>query len=100
MKKPHTCSVLVGVGEKATFDVTYQPKVVGRTQASIQLSVEDNQYEDSLVQVKLTLAMIGCSSFTLQITMHFHMSISTYFFNYICVLKCLYLCTTVFISVY
>lgn len=51
MKKPHTCSVLVNVGEKATFDVTYQPKEAVRTQATVQLSVEDNQYEDSVIQV-------------------------------------------------
>lgn len=51
MKKPHTCSVLVNVGEQATFDVTYQPKEACRTQATVQLSVEDNQYEDSVIQV-------------------------------------------------
>ena len=43
--------MLVNVGERATFDVTYQPKEVGRTQATVQLTVEDNQYEDSVVQV-------------------------------------------------
>jgi len=51
MRKPHTCSVLVNVGERATFDVTYTPKEATRSQASIQLSVEDNQYEDSIIQV-------------------------------------------------
>lgn len=51
MKKPHTCSVIVGVGEVATFDVTYTPQTASRSLGSIQLSVEDNQYEDSVVQV-------------------------------------------------
>lgn len=51
LKRPHTCSVLVDVGEAVTFDMTFSPKQAVRSQASIQLSVEDNQYEDSVVQV-------------------------------------------------
>lgn len=62
MKKPHTCSVLVNVGEKATFDVTYQPKEAARTQATVQLSVEDNQYEDSVIQVTFNLHSISLKS--------------------------------------
>lgn len=48
------CSVLIGVGDKATFDVVYSPTQAVRSLGTIQLSVEDNQYEDQLAQVSAT----------------------------------------------
>lgn len=50
-KRPHTASVIVGVGETASFTVTYKPSAVQRSQAHIHLMVVDNQYEDSVIQV-------------------------------------------------
>lgn len=50
-KRPHTASVIVGVGETASFTVTYKPTAVQRSQAHIHLMVVDNQYEDSVIQV-------------------------------------------------
>ena len=48
-RRPHTASVIVNVGEKATFDVLFCPTVPQRSQAQIKLSVIDNQYEDSII---------------------------------------------------
>ena len=58
MKRPHTCTVLINVNEQASFDVTFTPTKEQRSQATIQLSVEDNQYEDSLIQVKLLVVLL------------------------------------------
>lgn len=43
--------MLVEVGARATFDVVYSPTQPTKSQAAIQLSIEDNQYEDSVVQL-------------------------------------------------
>jgi len=50
-RKPHTASVIVNIGESAKFDVTFRPKIPQRSQGSIHLTVVNNQYEDSVVQL-------------------------------------------------
>ena len=50
-KRPHTASVVVNVGSCATFDVEFGPAVTHRFQAHVRLSVIDNQYEDSIIQL-------------------------------------------------
>ncbi|XP_069113582.1 hydrocephalus-inducing protein homolog isoform X2 [Argopecten irradians] len=50
-KRPHTASVIVNVGEAAAFDVIFKPGTVQRSQAHIRLTVIDNQYEDSVIQL-------------------------------------------------
>lgn len=50
-KRPHTASVSVGVGEIANFNVIFKPSLVQRSQAHIKLTVIDNQYEDSIIQL-------------------------------------------------
>ncbi|KAK7505819.1 hypothetical protein BaRGS_00003090 [Batillaria attramentaria] len=50
-KRPHTASVVINVGEAATFDAVYHPTQAQRSQAHVRLSVIDNQYEDSIVQL-------------------------------------------------
>lgn len=51
LKRPHTASVVIHVGETATFDAIYHPSQPQRSQAFVRLSVIDNQYEDSIVQL-------------------------------------------------
>ncbi|ESO91099.1 hypothetical protein LOTGIDRAFT_122343, partial [Lottia gigantea] len=51
MKRAHTASVVVNVGEKATFECVFKPGHAQRYQGHIRLSVIDNQYEDSIVQL-------------------------------------------------
>jgi len=50
-KRPHTASVIVNVRESAMFDVIFKPNDVQRSQAHIRLTVIDNQYEDSIIQL-------------------------------------------------
>ncbi|XP_070194710.1 hydrocephalus-inducing protein homolog isoform X4 [Littorina saxatilis] len=50
-KRPHTASVVINVGETATFNAIYKPSQPQRSQAIIRLSVQDNQYEDSTLQL-------------------------------------------------
>ncbi|XP_041375521.1 hydrocephalus-inducing protein homolog [Gigantopelta aegis] len=50
-KRPHTASVVVNVGSCATFDVVFSPNMTQRFQAHVRLSVIDNQYEDSIIQL-------------------------------------------------
>lgn len=50
-KRPHTASVIVNVGEVAHFDVIFKPSAIQRSQAHVRLTVIDNQYEDSVVQM-------------------------------------------------
>lgn len=50
-KRPHTASVIVNVGETAAFVVIYRPTLAQRSQAHVRLSVVDNQYEDSIIQL-------------------------------------------------
>ena len=50
-RRPHTASVNVSVGETVAFNVLYKPTAVQRSQAHVRVSVIDNQYEDSVVQL-------------------------------------------------
>jgi hydrocephalus-inducing protein len=50
-KRPHTASVVMGVGEDASFDVVFKPNLPQRSQAHVKLTVVNNQYEDSIVQL-------------------------------------------------
>ena len=50
-RRPHTASVNVNVGEVVSFHVNYCPVAVQRSQGHIRVSVIDNQYEDSVVQL-------------------------------------------------
>ncbi|XP_035827636.1 hydrocephalus-inducing protein [Aplysia californica] len=50
-RKPHTASVIVNPTERATFEVVYKPCAAQRSQANLKVTVTDNQYEDSVVQM-------------------------------------------------
>ena len=52
-RRPHTASLVLAVLEKAVFSVTYSPCAAARSQAHVRLSVVDNQYEDTIIQVHL-----------------------------------------------
>lgn len=43
--------MILDVGETATFEVVYRAERVQRSQGQLRLSVINNQYEDSLVQL-------------------------------------------------
>lgn len=43
--------MIIDAGETATFNVVYRPVEAQRSQAHIRLSVVDNQYEDSTLQL-------------------------------------------------
>ena len=66
-RRPHTASVNVGVGETVAFNAVFLPQAVQRSQAHIRVSVIDNQYEDSILQLvgegyedEISLDKIGC----------------------------------------
>ena len=50
-RKPHTASVIVNVGESASFDCVFCPSKPQRSQGQIRLTVVNNQYEDSVIQM-------------------------------------------------
>ena len=50
-RRPHTASVNVNSGETASFLAMFKPTSVQRSQAHIRVSVIDNQYEDSVIQL-------------------------------------------------
>ncbi|XP_074644164.1 hydrocephalus-inducing protein homolog [Tubulanus polymorphus] len=50
-KKPHTASVIIDVDETASFDMIFKPLLPQRSQANVKISVVNNQYEDSIVQL-------------------------------------------------
>jgi hydrocephalus-inducing protein len=50
-RRPHTASVIVNVGEAATFNVNFKPSSPMRSQAHVRLTVVNNQYEDSVIQL-------------------------------------------------
>ncbi|GFS07093.1 hydrocephalus-inducing protein-like [Elysia marginata] len=50
-RRPHTASVIVDPGERATFEMIFRPTAPNRSQANLKVSVTDNQYEDSIVQM-------------------------------------------------
>ncbi|XP_052816168.1 hydrocephalus-inducing protein homolog isoform X2 [Mya arenaria] len=65
-RRPHTASVNVSVGETVSFYALFRPGAVQRTQGHVRVSVIDNQYEDSVVQLvgegyedEITLDKIG-----------------------------------------
>ena len=43
--------MIVNPAEKATFVVIYKPNAAQRSQANLKVTVTDNQYEDSVVQM-------------------------------------------------
>ncbi len=43
--------MIINVGEAATFNVTFTPQNIQRSQAHIRLTVVNNQYEDSVIQL-------------------------------------------------
>lgn len=50
-RRPHTASVNVNVGETVAFNVNFCPNAVQRSQAHVRVTVIDNQYEDSVIQL-------------------------------------------------
>nr|XP_006823299.1 PREDICTED: hydrocephalus-inducing protein homolog [Saccoglossus kowalevskii] len=50
-KRPHTASLIVDVGEEAKFDVTFVANGTERSEGTIKISVQDNQYEDTMIQL-------------------------------------------------
>ena len=50
-RRPHTASVIVNPTERATFEVIYKPNAPQRSQANLKVTVTDNQYEDSVIQM-------------------------------------------------
>ncbi|XP_052229341.1 hydrocephalus-inducing protein homolog isoform X3 [Dreissena polymorpha] len=50
-RRPHTASVNVNVGETVSFYVNFRPTSIQRSQAHVRVSVIDNQYEDSVIQL-------------------------------------------------
>ncbi|XP_025115052.1 hydrocephalus-inducing protein-like isoform X4 [Pomacea canaliculata] len=50
-RRPHTVSISINMQEVATFTVTFRPTQAQRSVAHIRMSVVDNQYEDSVVQL-------------------------------------------------
>lgn len=48
---PHAASVVVDVGESASFSVKFTPVNCHRSQAHLRMTVLNNQYEDSVVQM-------------------------------------------------
>ncbi|XP_027261798.1 hydrocephalus-inducing protein homolog isoform X2 [Cricetulus griseus] len=51
VKKAHTASLVVCPGDTAEFDVFFHSKKIGRMTGSIHLSVINNQYEETLIQL-------------------------------------------------
>ncbi|XP_077982980.1 hydrocephalus-inducing protein homolog isoform X2 [Glandiceps talaboti] len=50
-RRPHTASLIVGVGEKGNFEVRFKAQGAIRSQGTIKIHVHDNQYEDSMIQL-------------------------------------------------
>ncbi|XP_015729352.1 hydrocephalus-inducing protein homolog isoform X2 [Coturnix japonica] len=50
-RKPHTASLVLHHGESAEFDVLFKPKLPQRAEGQIHLSVVDNPYEETYVQL-------------------------------------------------
>lgn len=51
VRKPHTASLVLHNGESAEFDVIFQPSLVQRVEGLIHLSIVDNQYEETSIQM-------------------------------------------------
>ncbi|XP_075290309.1 hydrocephalus-inducing protein homolog isoform X2 [Opisthocomus hoazin] len=50
-KKPHTASLVLHHGELAEFDVLFKPTLAKRVEGKIRLSVVDNLYEETNIQL-------------------------------------------------
>ncbi|CAM5150043.1 unnamed protein product [Eretmochelys imbricata] len=50
-RKPHTASLILQNGESAEFDVLFKPSLAQRVEGKIHLSVVDNQYEETCIQM-------------------------------------------------
>ncbi|XP_075796761.1 hydrocephalus-inducing protein homolog isoform X3 [Pelodiscus sinensis] len=50
-RKPHTASLILRSDESAEFDVLFKPSLAQRVEGKIHLSVVDNQYEETSIQV-------------------------------------------------
>ncbi|NXT36809.1 HYDIN protein, partial [Pelecanoides urinatrix] len=50
-KKPHTASLVLHHGELAEFDVLFKPTLAQRAEGKIHLSVVDNPYEETNIQL-------------------------------------------------
>lgn len=50
-RKPHTASLLLHHGESAEFDVLFKPTLAQRMKGKIHLSVVNNPYEETDVQL-------------------------------------------------
>uniref|UniRef100_A0A8C3T1C3 HYDIN axonemal central pair apparatus protein n=1 Tax=Chelydra serpentina TaxID=8475 RepID=A0A8C3T1C3_CHESE len=50
-RKPHTASLILQNGESAEFDVLFKPSLAQRVEGKIHLSVVDNQYEETYIQM-------------------------------------------------
>ncbi|XP_067327017.1 hydrocephalus-inducing protein homolog [Anolis sagrei] len=50
-RKPHTASLLLPVGESAEFEVVFHPSLTQRLEGQIRLSILDNQYEETRIQM-------------------------------------------------
>lgn len=51
VRKPHTASLVLHIGESAEFDVVFQPSVIQQIEGLIHLSIMDNQYEETTIQM-------------------------------------------------
>uniref|UniRef100_A0A670KA82 HYDIN axonemal central pair apparatus protein n=1 Tax=Podarcis muralis TaxID=64176 RepID=A0A670KA82_PODMU len=51
VRKPHTASLILHNGESAEFDVVFQPTLAQRIEGLIHLSILDNQYEETSIQM-------------------------------------------------
>ncbi|XP_007442069.2 hydrocephalus-inducing protein homolog, partial [Python bivittatus] len=51
VRKPHTASLVLHNGESAEFDVIFQPSLAQRVEGLIHLSIVDNQYEETSIQL-------------------------------------------------
>nr|XP_056718300.1 hydrocephalus-inducing protein homolog [Euleptes europaea] len=50
-RKPHTASLVLHCGESAEFSVVFQPTVIQHIEGLIHLSIVDNQYEETTIQM-------------------------------------------------
>ncbi|XP_077166200.1 hydrocephalus-inducing protein homolog isoform X2 [Paroedura picta] len=50
-RKPHTASLVLQSGKSAEFDVVFQPNVTQQIEGQIHLSIMNNQYEETTIQM-------------------------------------------------
>ncbi|KAH0619415.1 hypothetical protein JD844_000028 [Phrynosoma platyrhinos] len=51
VRKPHAASLILHNGESAEFDVVFHPNLTQRIEGLIRLSIVDNQYEETNIQM-------------------------------------------------